>query len=358
MNEKKIKVLVITLHSGTSYGGFLQAYALCKTLNMMGYNARVINYQPAWRRKLGFRLLFPTKLFKHIYETFLFRKARAQYLLETDVTYRHPYELFNKPPAADVYVSGSDQIWNIMHLGVFDSNYFLSFVPSNKKRIAYAASSGGFDFEEYQDEVRKCLNDFDCISVRENSTYVNVKKLTSKTVEIVLDPTLLFDNYRSLISNNRVPKKSYILAYCFENKDFIQKSFDEASAALGLPVYYIGGYRFKRTTKVSFPTPEEWLGLIANADLVITNSFHGMAFSILFKRQFVVIPLSRHVKIDRMLTLCQQLGIENRVLTQPFVVNGIINELVQSKINYEDVDLRLSKARANSLAFLKESIEG
>ena len=241
------------------------------------------------------------------------------------------YELMATPPQADAYVCGSDQIW-----GGVNPTMYLRFAPKNSKKISYAASFGGLvPSEETQNYIREAISDFDLVTVREASGVELCKnKLGRKDAQLVPDPTLLLhaEDYRAVSREpitERHTTKPYIFLYLLGNTMSVKVSeIMNFAEKHGLDVKYVASNgRVDEYPKI-YPSVEEWLYLLEHSDYVITNSFHGTVFSLIFKRKFLTIPLSKtyqrmNARID---TLFESVNLKNRLY------NGCFDVL------FEDVD--------------------
>lgn len=257
----------------------------------------------------------------------------------------------------DVYISGSDQLWNYKITCGFDFNFLLEFAPSGSKKISYASSMGGVEFpDEVRERVKKALNDFSAIAARETFTKNQVEELTGKDVALTLDPVFLRDSYSEIISKKKVPSESYIVTYCLQDSERFRKVLRILKERHGMPVLSIspvmpgGADRY-----ILSLSPGEWLGMLKNADYVVTNSFHGLAFSILFKRQFFCLGLTGGVssRNDRLSNLCGLMHLENRFLLHDIEWDSLG---VAIDIDYSKVDVILDVEREKSLAYLRNNL--
>lgn len=218
-----------------------------------------------------------------------FDDFRKNYISFTENEYTID-QLQNDPPVFDAYFCGSDQIWSSPTIP-----YMLQFGNKNAKRLSYAASLGGMVFHnKYQKYlIKKYLKSFDYISVREKDGVSELTRLGVPNVKEVLDPTFLLpkEQYNSIV--HKTEKKDYIFIYLLGNKiDIDIALIYEWADKHNLEVVYAAAQgRSDKYTKI-YPSVNEWLGLINNAKYIITNSFHGMALSIIFEKKFMIIPLS------------------------------------------------------------------
>ena len=309
--------------SNDNYGQILQCYALQNYLKNKGHEVFVVNYDyrndinktPFYKRCL--KALNPIKIVKYLkYKKHSadvlaeqkkndrqFDLFRDKYLSFSYLEYNTIFELKENPPNADMYVVGSDQVWNFL---LWDFNqakniihaYMLDFGNKKTKRISYAASWGVSQIpENLKKEIIPLLKEFDYISVREQNGVELCKNCERFDAEWVCDPTLLLDsgNYRNIYNDNtiRKPQRKYILLYMLSNTcDFdIQTVYDYAKEK-NLDVIYITGNGVIDNREKYFATIPEWLYLVDNSEYVITNSFHCSVFSAIFHKQFGIVYLS------------------------------------------------------------------
>lgn len=373
-----MKIGILTFWwSNDNYGQLLQCYALQKYLCDAGHDAYLIRYDfrpdipknPFLLRCL--KAFNPLKLIKFIsYKKHNFQVSseqtkndrhfddfRNKYIVSTEKIYLHYSELESNPPEADVYIVGSDQVWNFS----FYKNlhrcrnlihaYFLDFGKAETRRISYAASWSCTDLsEEVIKEIHPLLAKFDYISVREKSGIEMCRKCGCKNAELVPDPTLLLnaENYRKLYEDNEIrkPQRPYILLYMLNNQcDLdIQKVYDFAQSK-NLDVVYVTGNGVVDGRKKFYATIPEWLYLVDNAEYVITNSFHCCVFSLIFKKKFACVPLSGSMSgmNTRIETLCEMFGIKTRWLEENF---NVLEEDVDASMKKKKSEFNLEKISA------------
>ena len=334
-----MKVGILTFHWGTNYGGVLQAYALQSYLKRKGYDVDIINYAPHTHRESVFLCMKSRSvksISKKLYE---YRKERKFVFFRNkflSLTTRC-YTLADVEKQIDNYnvvICGSDQIWNPYIIDSFGIPYFLPF-SGEVKKVAYAASLGCNEYP--QDALRVItpyLRKFTHISVRELSA-VNIIKgaLPDKEVSLMPDPTFLLngDDLLSLIDEHTLVKDDNVFFYILqENQSLINKIklFYKASKA---SVFDAHG-------KFSAMSIEEWLSGIKYSNLVVTNSFHGVVFSILLHKKFIVVPIEGHLggMNDRIYTLLQQFDLQERIIEQ-YNEEDIL-KISKRSIDWDNVD--------------------
>lgn len=321
-----------------NYGTQIQCFALQTYLRKLGYDAFLIRYhrfEDMCKSKITLKKLCKA-LNLYLLINWIIRKLfmwrqndetkqhdrnaasfREKYLNMTKdyLTYQ---ELIDNPPEADVYIVGSDQVWNINYEQENNLNaHFLNFGNSKTKRISYAASFG-FDAcsltSNYVSKVKKLLEKFDGISVREKSGIEILKAMGIENGVQVCDPTILLsaDDYRKFFFDEKksLPLKKYVLVYELVTKSNLDiKEIKSWAAKQNLNVVYITGHGKKTKEERVFASIPEWVVLIENAEYVITNSFHGTVFSLLFHRQVLVYDLkgsagSTNSRISTLEKLC------------------------------------------------------
>ncbi|MCR5797623.1 MAG: polysaccharide pyruvyl transferase family protein, partial [Eubacterium sp.] len=253
-----------------------------------------------------------------------------------------------------VFITGSDQVFNYTNTG-FDETYFLSFVEKPNSKCAYAASFGFHEVPvEYMNRYKDLLKGFEYISFREQSGSELYNMLTLEHAQTLLDPTLVARRKIwdfGVNSNNKCAP--YILVYFLERSSKAFAFVNLLKQLTGLKVIYIGSLikRHRENLNAEFMgglSPDEFVNLIKNATYVVTNSFHGTAFSIVFEKQFWVNPLENgKVTNDRFFSLLNQTGLINRIIPNDY--NG---DYINNTIDYIEVNVRLDKFRQEAVDYL------
>tara|TARA_R110002012_G_scaffold66614_1_gene174117 strand:- start:201188 stop:202267 length:1080 start_codon:yes stop_codon:yes gene_type:complete len=357
----KKQVYIINFHHVLNYGAVLQGYALCKVVEKMGHDAKLIDYRPMYFVSQTYR---PAKgvlksFRKGIMNLNFYRFRRDYFKLTAKPFYSDKglYRYFKNSNAS--FICGSDQVWNAkITNGRLDPGYFLDFVPQQGRKIAYAASIGHTKFDrEEMEEISKRLKSYHAISVREHFAKNDIKDVTNNQISptIVLDPTLLLDDYSELLNFKLVPEKEYMVVYTTENSNDFRKYVKMVSNNLNLPIINLGHYHLEgKTSEYTNVHPSEWLGLFSKASYVCTNSFHGTAFSIVFNRNFSVLGRSTLKNLNtRQITLLNNLGIGDRFIEK---IGDFNIEKHLSQINYDSVDKKLKFERENSMKFLMKAL--
>lgn len=365
-----MKIAIITFHRAINYGAVLQAWALQEQLKRMGHDVRILDYNSKQMKAYtkAFNMFGQNRSLKSYikaavyapyrgYKISKFRKFVRKWL---NVTSRlKQSDLCQMDKQFDLFITGSDQVWNDFLAG-FDGAYFLDFVTKREKKASYSAS---FGFEsvpvELVSEYKERLNSISKISVRENTGRNIVYDLLEREVPITVDPTLLLDmnSWMPMINvGSRKNFKKYILIYTLNPiKHLMNCAFDIAEKE-DLAIYYISldiknlrDYReCNRLKHLLAPSPENFLDLLYNAEWVLTNSFHGTVFSIIFHKKFYSEVDYGFQKNDRIISLLESLGLNSQKISE--------NRPTQTSydIDWANVEKLLNNYRSQSLFFLEE----
>lgn len=311
------------------------------------------------------RLYYYIKNIKQIYiksryksklskKNILFDNFRDRYTDITDTFYRNKQEIQKNLPEMDIYVIGSDQTWSpVVSGGYKETPMFLDFIPEGQIKCAYAPSLGTLVLSEndkkfLQNQIRK----FDVISCRETEGKNFIQSLTSKIVTKVLDPTLLLtkEEWEQIAIYPELTYKNYILCYFIGERDYYRDFAKQLSIQLNLPIFYIpvSWKDCKKDNQLLFSVgPQEFIGLIANARVVLTDSFHGIAFSTNLGTNFYSFVKHPGGKSSgdnsRLFDFLSGLKLEERLIDN--YDGGII---YYSEIDFKPVNKLLSDQRINS----------
>lgn len=383
MEKKKTRIGILTFHKAINYGSVLQAWALQNVLRMNEYDSEIIDYEPkelkhlyetslkdakGFKRKLK-RILSLKRNVSMQREKFLQFRKEDLHLSKEMYSYDSDFEII--ADKYDVIITGSDQVWNT-NIVDCDPIFFLPF-PFNGKKIAYACSvNEGQVNERFPAEwLDKWLRQYDFISVREQSGVEKVSSFLGYNMKIynTLDPTLLLDKnmYSSLIGD-RLKNEHYIFLYNMWTKMEGIQVARKISEKLGLPVYTITNQmdmiriiKYSRNgvkVDLQHTGPKDFLNYIYYSDFVITDSFHGTAFSIIFNKEFLT--LNTHMdngqyKNDERLKSI----LSHESLVERFVkIDDIDSFELNKKIDYKKVNEYREDLKSQSLGFLIDAIEG
>ena len=354
-----MKVSINTFYRESHAGAVLQAYALARTLKALGHEPEMVAYdrppRGGGRKTIKQRIM---ALAIHEAETFRqYAAFRARFLRESGTVFDSYEEIANNPPRTDAYVCGSDQIWNpgLLAGNRFDPAYFLQFGPATVPRISYAASFGGYQpGAEEESLLRTYLSSFSAISVREPAAQAMLSKILGREVALTLDPTLLVNDYSELLQPSASAGK-YVLLYALQNSAEIRQAARDVANYYSLPIWSAGGPLLPWKVlgrRIETRGPLQWINLINGAAAVVTNSFHGLVFSLLLKKRVVLTPLTGSVasRNNRMTHLCAVLGVREQVASVD-PRRSLVKEM-----NWDAVDSNLSEQRGASLAFLVSAL--
>ena len=380
-----MKILILTQPLHTNYGGLLQAYALQQILKGMGHDVvtdrlGVVQKLPLWNRALRFLyhatqfyILKNYRYYPYRYLFFSFNKeSKAKrsiainaerfvniHIDTIDLFTRSNENVINTVRQFDAIVVGSDQVWRATMSDI--PTYFLSFTKAiNVKRIAYAASFGTDDLNEYSKMDMKIASEsiklFDAVSVREKSGVHLCRDYFKMDAVHVLDPTMLLskDDYLKLIEGEDSSCSTdmlltYILDRVQEKNEIINKIGNvlHLTSYENGPVKYFSNIIENNVSECIFPSVSRWLAGFRDAQFVVTDSFHGTVFSIIFNKPFVAI-LNSERGASRFISLLSILGLENRLIS----TGGEVSEEHLRPIDYTEVNRILDDWKRQSINYI------
>lgn len=367
-----MKIGLLTMHAVRNFGSFLQTYATLQILRNLGHEPFVINYispnrtlwsnimrvsSPKWKRNILSRTIYrfcylPEALINHI----IFGKCIKKEFPLTKVY--HSCEDMAGKIDADAFVVGSDKVWSFSCNDGLDQSYFLRFTSCTKK-ISYSSSIGDFELNKTEiQQLAENLKDFSAISVRELATREFLSR-EGLDVSIAIDPVLMLsqNEWLNFASNSKLklPKRPYLLMYMFGRETDPVKMAAEYAKSKGMEIVRIGwdftNRQFCKDIR-AFINPYDFVKLFANAQYIITNSFHGTAFSILFSKQF---SITRNILDARFAAILGILGLESQFHDSKYSTKTIQDFDVY--INYDEINKNLEKIRQHSTNFLKDSLK-
>ncbi len=366
-----IRTATITFHAAHNYGSALQAFALQQTLINNGCKNEIINLRTKRQKDLytvftkrgGIKYLAKNLTHLLYYPSLKRRYERYEDFIKDKMICTQEYETLEDLKKTemnyDCYISGSDQIWNPVPLD-FDWSYYLPFVKDGK-RISYATSFGQLvscGDEETKQKIRACLCDFDKISVREIKAKEKVSEISNgeKEAEVVLDPAMLLsaEQWDELLPTQSM-KKEYIFFYTlFATPEYMQ-IIKKISKITGLPVitsYFSNQHDFINPFIKRYDTgPIEFLQLVRNAKLVVTSSFHGTVFSVLFNTPFYAINGDSDARIS---TLLNQIGLSARTVSDNTVEDKLKNGF---DVDFACANAKIEEERQKSLNWLLDVLK-
>lgn len=371
-----MKVGIITFWTTKdNYGQILQCFALQQYLRNIGQSPFLIRYKDTprsgasfkWSKVLKYMLRLP------MYVSWFFSEKQKQYnalqyqkkvanidrhfdeFLKENVDYTEQIytenTIRNTPPLADAYICGSDQIWG------GDWAYYLDFAPDEKPKIAYAPSLGGLTSfsPAYEDKMSELLKRFAFIGMREQTGVEVCHRLGYKDAVKVVDPTLLltrmdYDKVRK--STKKTGQKPYLFAYILGNPmDCEMKDVYAYAKKHGLEVKYATSGKADDYEHI-YPQVGEWIDFIANAEIVVTNSFHGTVFSLIYNKPFVTILLNNGFERmnTRVLELLECSGLKNHIYNGKF-------ENIPLKVDFSKFEEYCAEQRMYSQKIISSALQ-
>ncbi len=350
-----MKTAIITFQDAANYGAALQAFAL-KTVMTQWVDTDIINYYnetfhrshaPAGLKSKVLHLL-NGRIYQRKSERF--QRFQKQYLVgENEILHDDSLACLND--RYDLFITGSDQVWNLECSG-HKTAYFLDFVTDNRKKYSYAASFGGTTVKD-EPLVQSLLSSFNQITVRESSGKKLIQQMLGREVPVVVDPTLLMDKDQWRKCFNLNFQEKYVLVYEVLRGENLISAAQKYGREHNLPVICITSSDRPRpgVKCIKDAGPEQWLDLFAGSAYVFTNSFHGLAFSLIFEKQFSIELLPPPATTNaRLLDLLTNVALEDRVME-----NG---QYRTTSIEYDAVHSRMDALRAGSLRYIHDMVSG
>lgn len=397
MNGKKVGIL--TFFNRLNYGAELQAYALHKKVKDLGYDCEILDLlspnhisakMPELYKPLSVSKKIRTKksrVNKKLFEALdfigavlnsnnvrirkeQFGKFKQTYMTVSEQKYCSVDDLYHHKTPYDIFITGSDQVWNPQTLISSPEPYFLTFASKDKKKISYAPSFGVSSIpDEVKDKYAKWLANIDCLSVREKQGADIISEITGRTAEVVLDPTLLLNSEDwNEVAVDPEFNKPYILLYVMMYSPYVTKLAHYLSQKTGYSIIRIArgntreGLDYKIINLYN-AGPSEFLGLFKNASFVLTSSFHGTVFSINYNKPFYSIARKGGAANSRLTSILDNLNLRSRLLfvgdTFPEEKNISIDfsEADDIFVDFSKANLALQKEREKSLAFLNKAMK-
>lgn len=363
-----MKIGILTFHRAFNYGALLQCFALSKYLRMKGCNVEIIDYFPTYFRKSY--SLSPPNIFRgkigieqlaKLFEYFFTIRIKTRRYSSFKRFYKYlllSKQQFNEKTldlsAYDIVIWGSDQVWN-PKLTHNDKNFIGDIKKYHNQRfVAYAVSTMLYHDHEEAEFYKTVLRNYDMISVREKSLNDYLNCLSNKSSQLVLDPVFLLNEqqWKSIAHKPNV-KKRYLLLYTVPThprlKEITQKIAEEKCLEvieLAANVKMRSDFRCDYTA-----SPLDFLGYFLHADYIVTTSFHGTAFSVIFRKQFVTVLLGSVVD-ERALNLLSSFGLDNRTIS----VNDSF-ESFKPDFDYQEIEEKIESLRNISRTFLLSIIK-
>lgn len=359
-----MKVGILTYHDTTNYGAVLQAYALQRKINMLGYDSEIIDYKcEAITNRYKIKKMSEVQglkgKLKHILTVNNEKKRIRDFNIfnkQHQKISNNSYNKNNKNNISKNYDKifvGSDQVWNLQLSGD-DTTYFLDFEKDKNKKYSYAASFGVSEIEDKYNKQMSFLKDFKSLLVREEQGKQIIRNSLNLNSNVVLDPTLLLTkNEWETIINERLVNYKYIFVYLNGTEKYIKDFSRRLSKKTGYKIISLN-----HSCKIDIGiknlkscTPYDFLNYIKNAEYVVTNSFHGLVFSINFEKEFFYGLSNNNNFNSRLENIISKLGLEERKILSDKTIDNI------KKIDYKNVNTLLDCEREKSINLLKNALE-
>lgn len=359
-------IKVITRHAPVNYGSLLQSIATVKLIEQLGHSCEIIDYiredekglkavvtalkcKKNWNSSILKRIVYILSRYPEEHAAELkFEKMRFNYL---KLTKRCTNKKELSELQADIFMTGSDQVWGPTLNGKYDESYFLTFVRK-KPKIAFAASFGRTLFtDSIIEKYKQFLSEYTAITVREDAAVNLLNKWNVHCDGQVLDPTLILSasDWNKYVNTINVPNK-YVLIYQIHNDKRLGYYAKQFAKRVGLPLIRISPFfhqGLREGKLVLLPDVGEFLSYIKHCTYLITDSFHGTAFALNFNKNFIEV-LPNTSTASRNLSILHLTGLENRIVSD---FNDF--SLMNKQINYDNVNPIIDSQRKNSLEMLK-----
>ena len=371
---------IITVYRLPNWGSAMQGYALQRKINQLGYQSECIDYiyPNEWHIKRGCWKPQHISIKNKISRLTGFRPPLLSSLVKSFVTKEmnesqtfESFELIHKnPPTYDIYVSGSDQIWNWKTMYV-DTTYLLDFAPANSRKISYSSSFSVDTIPtKYRDAYHKYLSRYQAISVREEGGSKLIKELLGKPAKVVLDPTLLLtkEEWERLASKakwkKQIPSRyilCYTLGYTYNPTPAMCKLLQKLQCIYNCPVIFIGRelsdfdgdvFRFHRSQGIGI---YEFLWLVSHASVFATSSFHGTAFSVNLGTPFLSLVENVNQGDDRIPSFLSKVDLSNHLVT---IDTNFDSLTIDGTYDVLKVQKKLEALRFDSVEWLKNALKG
>ena len=362
-----MNIKILTFVRAHNYGAFLQAFALSEKLKKEKHNVEFVDYRvekienaykPLNLKTISIRsfLRYVRYFLPFNKKYYNFNKEIKKIQLTKSVYDMHGVETLNND--TEVYITGSDQVWNKNIVGELSNIYSLNFNSGRALKVSYAASVGDSNLIiDNKEEYREKLSSIDHISVREEDAKEKLEEVLNRKIDVVLDPTLLLEreDWEKYISNYHAENKKYIFAYVVAPDSEYIKIVNSLSERTGLPVIHceLKNPGYNNVLKTIYTKgPFDFVSSLKNAEYVVATSFHATVFSILFHKKFFIIP---HRKTGaRVTNLLGKLGIEGRTFSN---LEEFKNVDYDFETDWSKIDKNLSYQRQESIKWLENAIK-
>lgn len=323
-----MRIGIVTLYNSMNNGAFLQGYALQKVLKEMGHEVEFINFESEREKLKRLRKVIcksPKRMIFNIKKYYFFRKSWKKIDVSKNIN-KYPMKQY------DLVIIGSDEMWNVTNNTFEHLPLFFGYGINAKKVATYAISCGQAKYEDIVSNTSLIEKKINELSARDENTLNIMEKIKGVNVPLVLDPTLLttYDSEEILCSHNE-----YILLYSYGLDEYNQKKVKEFAEKEKVKIISAGFYN-KWCDEVVADGPFRFLGLVKNAKYIITDTFHGTLFSIIYKKQFVVIGENK-IKINSILN---NLNLNNRIIKVTDSIESIMKDNIDYIQVYKEIDVR------------------
>lgn len=352
-----MRVGILTFSRALNLGAVLQAYSLQKKLEYMKIDAEIIDYQcpaidemhkirPVFKWRIPFKLRIYNLIYNIVFSPRRIKYKKFQKSMKKSDAYTRE-SIFETNAIYDVFITGSDQVFNLK-LTNYDETYFLDFVRTGKK-VAYAASVGVYVVAQ-REIYRKHIKTFDCLSLREKTFADLFFKDLNVLPEVIPDPVFLHtgEEWKSLLRvKEKKNKKKYLLIYSLIENEELYQYANIIARRKGIEIVAITKElrpKGKADLYVRNAGPREFINFIVNSEYVVTNSFHGVAFSLIFEKQFEVVAPT--VAKERIEDLLDGLNLANRIYS-----GKLIDDV---EINYSIFKNEINQLKKDGMAYLNK----
>lgn len=376
-----MKIAILTLPLHVNYGGNVQNFALQHTLHKLGHDVVTINCQEDNVSLLRYCLSTLKRLIQQPINSrhLIFTKNEKKYISQNHKKFIDDYinltipvkfsslNSFFENNHFDAVFVGSDQVWRPKYTPCIES-YFLDFIKENTviKKISYAASFGSDKWEynsQQQSNCKSLIQKFNALSVRESIGADMCAEYFGVKAQHVLDPTMLLtkEEYIDVFKNENLPNNNGgLFNYTLDVGDEKSLLIKDIALSLNMKCFTTYPERTKKNTvfirdlnSYKYPSVQAWLKSFFDADFIITDSFHGTVFSIIFNKPFIALS-NQDRGAARFISLLKMFNLESRLVTD---VQKFDKNIIANGIDYEVVNERLEQLRSSSLSFIKDALK-
>lgn len=366
------KIGILTFNNSYNYGALLQAYATIKFLKLKNFDVKFINYvnkyEHKWNKLFSYRKKLSIKdnlviLIKNIFfgNYYYNKKSFKNFINSLPKSEKLNKKRLINYNKFDILIAGSDQIWNPnIYGGDMDTTFLLDFSTTSKK-ISFASSFGSYKLNSSEKKVfKRCLKDFSFVGVREDFGVSQIKKLGIENVKKVCDPTMLLssDEWRTLIKSEVIESidEPYLVVYLMSKYEDYANQIKKIADYYSLKIVFVTFSNLKRKYVDFYAkgyTPFQFLKLIQNSNLVLTNSFHGTVFSILLNKEFINLENTNNP--ERVKTLLNHFDLSNRIIKKDDDIDKTLSKI--NVINYAKINEKIDYLSTDSKQALLNAID-